>query len=155
MVDFYGVNSSVSTQESGLKPAGKKSMGATNVPMVKMTKGDKAKESTFPDYDEKKYGTLENYEKLKAKFNYKNDMKDGKLVYNPEDTFFFGLYKQKAYYSYHADKGETNGNIKDRYNLPDKVIKDYNHISGGGNLDRVAAHPIVDIPAEVLDKIVK
>ncbi len=76
----------------------------------------------------------------KAKYFFEKDVASGRLKWVPQDSMLFGLISTGGYYEYLTeDEGlfgvETYGEIKDRYNLKDGVIKEHNYIPGGGNLD--------------------
>lgn len=153
MAEIFGVSASNGIKESSLKKIEKKSEGSANVPMVKGGKTNAPPK--FPIYDENKYGSVEKYKEQKAKYNFKNDTKSGALVYTPAQEYAWGLYKSDAHYLYNNKDRATFGEIKSRYNIPDGVLWKDNGGTGGGDRDHLKAPSVIDIPADVLDKIVK
>ncbi len=128
-------------QKKETKPATVNSIMATK-------QADKTKTAEFRD---KKDGeSWEHYYKERANFNYKNDIKTGKLEY-VEAFKILGITISPQHYEYKAQKGETLGDVKTRYNLPDGSLRDQS-TGGGGDFDLHKAPPKVLINEDVLEK---
>lgn len=68
------------------------------------------------------------YVSQNPKQNVKKAIKDGSLVYT-EPTKLFGLVTLRAgFYTYSPQKGETIGDIKQKFGIKDKVISSLNSV---------------------------
>lgn len=129
------------------KPKTTEAQAPVNIPIGK--KPQKQEVKKFPEYDETKFKSYAEYEQKKAVFNKTQDLKSNKLTY--DNGKVFGLQIFKPEYVYHADGKETLGDIKERYNLPDKSLGNQS-TGGGGNFDLLKAQEYVEIPVTAMDK---
>ena len=83
------------------------------------------------------------YLKERASFNLVKDSKSGKIEY-VEAKKVLGMTVTPQHYEYHADKKETLGDVKARYNLADGVLRSQAQ-EYGGDRDKHPAPPVVYI----------
>lgn len=106
----------------------------------------------FREYDSSKE-TWQQYAQARTKFNVNQDLKSGQLEYHPPVKLLGDFIKIGGdTYTYHPVKGETYGDIKSRFNLPDGLLR--SQIpggTGGGNFDLHKAESPVILDEKVLE----